>query len=420
MSVLRRAPMFLVLVVAGCVAGGAGEVSVPTEPLTLPGGVQNPSAADYFRYGERVFETNPQKAAEAFYWSMRRNPTWATPIYARRLALFLDDDYLFSRYLSRSKSALTSPVVQQLDSLYLRALKLNPFLERRLYSRALRKLWRDEVSRDIRRRYPSASVTDMEISHALLQLIREASADVRAYLAHSEGRYGEAASLYDHAIRESTRPAELHAEMGRVLFMLGRYGEAIDQLRHAMNQLRAREQDELQRMYSSKAVYLHGIGLIHETHGDTAAARDTYAEALQEDLSYHPAHVRLAELALATNDTATALNEMRLAAEISPDEAVVLVSYARLLTAVGELAEAEAAYRHLNEVEPYFASPFLELAQLLDSQERPADAAEAYRAYLERAPDGARAIEAVRERLDVIVRSTASDRGTSAESGGGW
>ena len=408
----RWIPLFFLLAVVGC-ASTPAEIPVPAEPLALPSGVDRPSEWDYFRHGERVFEEAPEEAAEAFYWAMRRDPTWATPIFARRLALFLVDDYLFSEYLSGSRRALRNPYVQQLDSLYLRALKLNPFLDRRLDARALKELWRLDLIMRMQREYPGAPVGELEmaVGNAVEQYALRANDRFKAMLAHSDGRFREAAELYGSALEDDPDDIDLLVSRATVLFRIGREEEAIGHLRTAIEELRGQDEEELQRVYYSKAMYLHAIGLVHEDLGDRDAARNAYAEALQEDLSYHPAHVRLAELALAAADTMTAVNEMRLAAEIAPDEASVLMSYGRLLAATGELAEAEAVYRHVSEVEPYFAAPIARLARVLERQDRPAEAIAAYRTFMERAAHDDRGLAEARARLAELeaAASTGAD-----------
>ena len=424
MSIFRWIPVLFVVFLSGCVAS-TGDLPVPSEPVVLPDGPENPSAWDYYQYGESLLEERPGTAAEAFYWASRRDPTWATPIFARRLALFLDDDFLYSRYLQGSRSALKNPAVLQLDSLYLRALKLNPFLDRRLDGRAMRALWRQMMLSDLRQRYPTTSFSEMQISFAVEEYIEDdADPGFKAWIAHSEGRYDDAVELYTKAIAKEDDPAELHADMARALFMIGRYEEAVEHMETAIAELRDEDEDELQRIYSSKALYLHCVGLIAESREDTDGARDAYAEALQEDLSYAPAHVRLAELALAEGDTATALNEMRLAAEISPDEAAVLLSYGRLLESQDHLAEAATVYGHLTEVEPYFAAPFVRLATVLDRQGRLAEAAVAYRTFLATAPADADELEKADTRLEALAEllpeeGRAAASATDAPGGGG-
>ena len=168
---------------------------------------------------------------------------------------------------------------------------------------------------------------------------------------------------------------------------LGRFHDAHERMTQAIELLREREEEseELVRLYNSKAVLEYSLGLINEQIGDREAARAAYARALQEDLGYHPAHMRLGELALAGGDTATALGEMALAADIGADDAFVLLRYGRVLHGVGQLDEAEARLRRAIELEPLFAEPSLELARVLESADRPDEALAEYRAFVGKA-----------------------------------
>ncbi|MFW5947140.1 MAG: tetratricopeptide repeat protein [Gemmatimonadota bacterium] len=411
-----RFVLVLALFVAGCSGSSGDGLPIPEQPMEVPG-IENPSAIDFYNHGEELLERRPGAAAEAFYWASRRDPTWASPLFARRLALFLGDHLLYAGYLSRDRRVMRRPVVAQLDSLYLRALTLNPFLDRRLESRAIMTYWKESVRRAYRRAYPMQNLSDAQLAILLQQALWDAGDPLKARLAHSEGRYADAVTYYRNAIEKASQPAELHADMARALFMLGRHEEAVDHMGHAIAELRERDEDELQRLYSSKALYFQTVGLIHEQRDDTAAARRAYADALQEDLAYYPAHIRLAELAADAGDTLTALNELHLAAEIGPDEPVVLLSYGRLLEATDDVAGAEAAYRHLVQVEPYFAAGFARLAHVLDVQDRPVDAATAYRDFVRLAPRDAGELTDARRRLEQLVRSVPELR-EAADSAG--
>src|SRR5690606_1173259 len=100
-----------------------------------------------------------QKAADAFYWSSRLDPTWADPLYARRLALLLASPDGFSRYyFQESRSFYESPGVQRLDSLYRRALMLNPVLQPGLFVAAYRIALARYIASELRRHNPGAPI----------------------------------------------------------------------------------------------------------------------------------------------------------------------------------------------------------------------------------------------------------------------
>src|SRR5690606_10993089 len=131
---------------------------------------------------------------------------------------------------------------------------------------------------------------------------------------------------------------------------------------------RGQDEQELVRIYESKALYEHAIGLAEEAQQNLAAAREAYARALQEDLSYFPAHIRLGEVALALGDTTTAIAELALAAEAADDDAGARFHYGRLLAAANRGEEAERELRRAIELEPLFAEPYLVLGQVLDRE----------------------------------------------------
>src|SRR5437867_224215 len=62
--------------------------NVPQRP-SLDAGTDTNSAFDYYQYGMRNLTRFPQRAADAFYWASQLDPTWAQPLYARRIALLL-------------------------------------------------------------------------------------------------------------------------------------------------------------------------------------------------------------------------------------------------------------------------------------------------------------------------------------------
>src|SRR5690606_33867959 len=141
-ATMKRSILFASFVVAGCGGGGA----VKWDPMTnVPASQQHLEVTDsndpaaFYELGVSLLGTDAQKAADAFYWSSRLDPTWADPLYARRLALLLASPDGFSRYyFQESRSFYESPGVQRLDSLYRRALMLNPVLQPGLFVAAYR------------------------------------------------------------------------------------------------------------------------------------------------------------------------------------------------------------------------------------------------------------------------------------------
>ena len=104
----------------------------------------------YYRLAQSVLTESPEKAADAYYWAARLNPVWAEAFYGRRIALLLSDPRMLTRYWRGDKGAVRETM--GIDSLYLYALTLNPFL-----GPSLDHLILDAVIREYSRQYANSS-----------------------------------------------------------------------------------------------------------------------------------------------------------------------------------------------------------------------------------------------------------------------
>jgi len=177
----------------------------------------------------------------------------------------------------------------------------------------------------------------------------------------------------------------IHKDLAQLFYTTGAFDSSLVHLNAALDELRRRDADRLVRFYESKEFFEHAIGVIHELRGDLVAAREAYGRAMQEDLSYYPAHLRLGLLALAAGDTVQALQELNLAVEVAPAEGTLRVTYGALLAQVGRLDEAVAHLRKAVELEPYYPLPYYVLGRLGESLRRRDQALDDYRAFLARA-----------------------------------
>lgn len=404
--------LLMLVLVAACGPGVSNWDPLALEPRspTLPSRVDPHDALAVYQYGASLLESAPTDAAAVFHLASRLDPTWADPLYARRIALLMADPEVFSEYMRGSRELLRAPGVQRVDSLYRQALMLSPFLHQRHDVQAIKKALAWSIEDQIRMENPSANITPTSIEIYIDQLLQKAEPATLAWVAHSEGKFVAAEDHYRKALSRSKRKAYLHADLARLLVLMGKFPQAREEMTNALRELRESDQDELVRIYESKALYEHSIGLILEQLNDLAGAREAYARALQEDLSYYPSHLRLGELALSAGDTLTALSEFELAVQIRESDAGVRHKYADLLLRAGKFAESEAESRHAIELEPLFALPYFSLAEAVFAQGRLADAAEHYGNFMGRAPRSSPQRDQVRGRLSEISAAAGEAR----------
>jgi hypothetical protein len=127
-----------------------------------------------------------------------------------------------------------------------------------------------------------------------------------------------------------------------VFYLMGNSDSARAEMTQAIAKLWEKDTKNFVWLYESKAVLEHFIGLTYERQSHIGPAREAYGRGLQEDLSYYPAHMRLGTIALSTGDTATALSEMDLAAQINNDEPVLQATYGMILAQSGHISEAHS------------------------------------------------------------------------------
>jgi len=340
-------------------------------------------AQAWFDYGVRRFENDPEAAAAAFYWAARLNPGSADAWYARRAALLMTDEGLRRTFVNGGRHARDSKQLRALDSLYLRALNLNPLLYRRFDKRLLISHITRETLREAQR--SGSDVSPGEVDYVITTWLQRAGPEFRAWVAYGDGKFDEALRLYASAEKATKFKAGVRIERGRILGMRGEVDSAVAQFRLALTEMRSRDTKDLVYFYDSKALFEHTIGILLEQQSDYAGARDAYGKALQEDLAFYPAHERLGLLALGMHDTTTALSELDLAVQIAGDEPFLRYLYGWALGAAGKYQESSEQLKKAVELEPYFALPHVTLGQVYEQLHDGKSAKAAYTAYLARA-----------------------------------
>ena len=349
----------------------------PKRP-TLRADADTNDAKAYQDYGLAVLTVRPRDAADAFYWSARLNPVSGDAFYARRVALLLTDRRRLQRYWAGERGVLRSAEIRRIDSLYFHALTLNPFLYENL-DRVLFDAVIDEYAREESRR---TGATSLEIKHYVDDWIWRSGDAMRAWRAYTTGEFPLSLELYAKAIRSARHKHGLRSMRGRLFFQLARYDSALTELTLAVDDMRKVDVKEFVYVYESKALYEHAVGMAHERLGDTASARAAYARALQEDLSYSPAHMRLAFVAIDAKDTTAALAEFDLAVQLRPEDSGLRHQYGFILGTAGKHAEALEQLDKAIALNPWFAAPHHARGLTLEAQGKKSDALHAYRTFL--------------------------------------
>jgi Tfp pilus assembly protein PilF len=150
----------------------------------------------------------------------------------------------------------------------------------------------------------------------------------------------------------------------------------------AVEDLRARDKKDLVFFYESKALAEHSIAVIHQRMGHDAEAKEALGRALQEDLSYYPAHLQLALIALSAKDTTTAVTELDLATQVAGDDAGMQYLDGYVLIGAGKVADAEPHLRKAITLDPVYAAPHLTLAQILEAADFKEEAMKEYSTFL--------------------------------------
>lgn len=386
MNVRRLFLLLAALALAGAAPAGAQRARVhetPPRPAMWAGADTN-SAVSYYTHGLSLLERSPAEAAAAFYWAARLRPGWADPLYARRIALLMSDRHRLVDYMNGRRNVRRNPEVLAIDSLQLRALSLDPFLfqklDRHMVVRYLEEVFADELRDSQGNRDESLARFEVQ------RFLDRASPSMRAWMAYSEGRFPAAIEGYERELRGARNKSRVRADVARVHFLSGNLPQAAEHMRKAIEEMREDDDREMVFVYESKALLEHSLATVHRRTGNRDAAREAYGRALQEDLSFYPAHVFLSEMALEAGDTATALSEMALAVEIAPGEPSLRHAHAVLLLRARRPIEAAAELEKAIELEPYYAAPRFLLAALNDASGVSDAARTHYRAFLERAP----------------------------------
>lgn len=392
-------PLLAVVPLLALLEPVAAPCQEPTRRVRLPADADTNDAGAYYQYGAAVMRDHPGEAAKAFYWAHRLGPDWPDPLYGQSVALLLDQRGLLPEYLQRSRGVAKSKDLRASDSLFQAALALNPFVYRRFD-----RLLFDGYIEAIGRRYRSMAGQAPENGELRFAFEREMQGNpfLRGWMACAQGRFYEASQAYTAALERVPANAELLVARARVEFLMLAYPAALTDLNGALAELRKTENRDLVLVYGSKALLEYSVGVVHVRMGNLTEAREAFARALQEDLSYYQAHVQMGAMALAGGDSATAVSEYELATQIQSQDPVVQYRLGALLVGLRQHEAAATHFRAAIAAEPLFAPPYAALGGIYEHSGQRGEALGQYQAFIARARRSDPALPWARERVEAL------------------
>jgi tetratricopeptide (TPR) repeat protein len=372
--------VFVLAIVSATALPGQRPEQIPKRPKLTAFADTNDARA-YLDFGIKMFEDDPDRAADAFYWAARLNPAEAEAYYGRRAALIVANRRWLWTYLCGSlRDVEAIREFRALDSLQLRALLLNPFLyqrfEFRMYADFMRQRELD---------HPGHQLAGSDVANILHGCEPYAGAGNLARTAYSAGNFDVVLDVYASVMSREREKAPYRLERARIFGMRAQTDSAIAEFNLALDEIRKGDAKSPVYVYDSKAEIEQSIGMLLEAQDRPGEAREAYGRALQEDIAFYPAHLHLGLLALTIRDTANAISELELATQLAGNEPYVRYTFGFTLASAGHCDEALAQLSKAIELDPYYALPYLAIAHVLEKKGDKAAALTAYRAFLNHA-----------------------------------
>lgn len=362
---MKRIAVAVVMLIAsacGPKQGGVGEPfpagsiwASPRRPALHPQADTNDANA-YFRFGLVNLAYRPDSAAAAFYWTTQLDPWRADAYYARAVALLrsLWGPNHVQRWLPKRR--LRENEIQVVDSLNRIAYELSPFIDR-----------------------IHDHLVGPPVNFFICDRVRDQVAAGICFL--QAGTFAASVRKLTAALSKDPKQIPLHYLRAQAYYQMGHFDSAAIDLGVLADSLGRRQENELTAFYISRATIYYAQGMAYTQVDDTAAARGAYERALVEDLGFYMASVRLAGRALATGDTAAALNHLAHAVSVSPDNAPLRMYYGIILSTRNQQSEAREQFLKATEISPHYAQPYMHLGRVLEDTDR-SRAVASYDAFL--------------------------------------
>ncbi|MBI2795448.1 MAG: hypothetical protein HYX65_01955 [Gemmatimonadetes bacterium] len=350
-------------------------------------------AQSYLLYAVANLDKDPRLSQQAYYWASRIDPNSGQAIYGRAITTLLADDGLLRMSYNGPRNDRDRSDLRAIDSLYLLATILDPFLHRNLQ----RRIFMAQVTAVLGGRASQAAIWA-----AVEDEMRRGGPAALGYAAYTESKFPAALDYYREALEKAKTKSYFYKMRGEMFWLIGNADSAMAQFKLAIQDQKKIEDKKVVILYQPKAVYEYQLGWIHEREGRTAEAKEAYGRALVEDLSFYPAHVRIGALALEAGDTATAVSEFDLAAQAAPKDAKVKYQNGYVLALTRRLAEASHQLQEAIALEPWYAEPRLLLARLYEASDMADLAGKEYDAFLQRSAQSDLQRAFAQERITVL------------------
>ncbi len=385
---------------------------IPPRPKLDPG-IDTNNARAYYQYGTRVVGDKPEEAGHAFYWASRIDPSSGEVLYAMHVAaiIAMSSSEVEDYYDHTSKKR--KPEYLALDSLLYRAYTINPFLYRSLDQPLIRHVIESEVHNE----YPSLG--GAELNEYVVHVLQGSRAS--AWQTYAVGRFPEALAAYakklkaldktttkSNKVAHEDRASWIHAERAGIFYIIGNMDSARTEMSAAMATMSEHDAKEAVFLYESKAMYDQQMGMIEERAKNKDKAREAYAHALEEDLSYYAAHSRMAAMQLEQGDTASAVGEMEFAVQLQPNDAALLYNYGLALIRARRDGEAATQLGKSVAADPYYAQPHMLLARMADVEDYKDDAVREYQTFLSLAARADPQVSLAKTRLAALTSTVAA------------
>ena len=337
----------------------------PPERPALPVTADPNSATSYFTYGALRMDAKPDSAYAGFYWASRLDPTNAEAWYARALAINIAWVHYRSDEIERDPAYDVNPpedLEYRFDTLMTYSLFRDPFVDHRFDLLIYRRGTRVALSR----------VHD-DYLHGDY-----------AYAMHD---FPEAVAAWGKFLKSHPERLDVHVQRAQAWYHANEYDSAYAEFALVVARKEAKPatldaSKPATLLYESKALMLFSMGIIRARQYDWKGAREDFGRALGEDLSFYPAHTRIARVDLALHDTTAAESEFALAADLAKSDAVPHLEYATLLLALHKWDDACKHAAEAAALAPDWAAPYEALGRCEDGRGHAHEALALYQKFI--------------------------------------